>query len=129
MNDIKETLQELVNYYDLTRGAGHTHGMMNGVKNTTDSLVMAHNTSFADGLRKTLPVNIAKSKNISFVSIQSNKSLRGRKSPLFIDNAALHMIFKKALNQFNDLEMENIKLLSLNASLNDKIRRIQEILG
>ncbi len=101
--DILRQLKEIQTYYEVTRQAGHTVGMINGIKETENPVVMVANLDQGRHLKKTvekLP------KNTVFYSINSPHGLRGYKKPLFIDNAAMWMLCKKAAEEIERLEVK-----------------------
>ena len=97
---IKDKLHELICYYDITRRAGHTHGMLEGANYIDNPLILTHDTQMATHIKKLL----RSPKGVVVKSINSPSCLRGFRRPLFIDNAALMVLFKEAVNEIKRLE-------------------------
>lgn len=97
---IKEKLETLACYYDVTRCVGHTTAMIDGLKNTDDALVICHSNEMCKHIKQKLN---PKSKVI-IKSINSPNILSGYKKPLLIDNCALHSILLESLHEIQRLE-------------------------
>ena len=95
----KPTLEELVRYYDATRGVGHTCATLYGIGDK-GAIVIAHNQSYANHLKRTTGVET--------VSIHDLNALYGRCAPLVIDNAALREIFANSAAEIQRLESESL---------------------
>lgn len=103
---IKQILKEFCDYFQRTRGVGHTHLMLYGVKNTEKIIgVVGYNLAFAkmlcNGYKNTCPI-----------SIQTLTHLRGRKIPLAFDNITLDFLFMKAYDTIDNQEKEIKELKS-----------------
>jgi len=98
--NIKDKLFELIAYYHATRCVGHTTGMLEGANYTDNALILTHNKNMADHIEKL----IGSPKSVSVGTINSPHMVRGFSRPLFIDNAALMMLFKEALQEIERLE-------------------------
>ena len=99
---IKEILNELLTYYNVNRGVGHTTLMKKGVDNYDgDKIIVCYNYKHANA--------IGLNKN-DVVTIHNLKNLRGIKSPIIIDNAAMVIILQDAINEIEKLEKEIEKI-------------------
>lgn len=98
--NIKDKLKELICYYQTTRCVGHTTGMLEGANYTDKALILTHDTNMANQVKQL----IGSPKSVVVNSINSPHMVRGFKRPLFIDNAALMVLFKEALNEIEQLE-------------------------
>ena len=96
----KQTLEELVRYYDATRGVGHTCTALYGI-GAQGAIVIAHNQTYANHLKQTTGVET--------VSIHDLNALCGRGAPLIIDNAALREIFANSAAEIQRLEGESLE--------------------
>ena len=94
---IKETLQNILNYYASTRRVGHTTAMIRGAQNVDNALVVTSNLSASRALEHNYP-------HIKTTSIQSGQKLLGFNSPILFDNEALYVLFRDALKTIEDLE-------------------------
>jgi hypothetical protein len=98
---IKEKLQEIVQYFGVNRQVGHTTTMLHGtLDNTEPVVIIAHNQTGVNHIK-----NITK-KTDKVVSLESlNSSLKGHRSPLVFDNAALHLLLLDSLGEISSLEL------------------------
>jgi hypothetical protein len=99
---IKEKLQEIVQYFGVNRQVGHTTTMLHGtLKNDEPVIIIAHNQTGVNHIK-----NITK-KTDKVVSLESlNSSLKGQRSPLVFDNAALHLLLMDSLGEISSLELD-----------------------
>ena len=102
----RKKLQEIKDYYDLTRGVGHTTGMLEGANYIDNALILTHSMKMGEYIKKML----GSPKSVTIQSIHSNDMLRGMRKPLFIDNATLWLLFSEALAEMETLEKENERL-------------------
>lgn len=94
IENIKETLFDLFNYYNRFVGVGHTTSLKQGTDNIK-TLVLIKD--------KTFPKNyFGISREVTLSNTRTG--LRGHKLPLVIDNSALTEILKAAFDRINDLE-------------------------
>jgi hypothetical protein len=100
--NILNQLTKIKSYYEVTRQVGHTNGMFNGVKNTKKPIVMVMDTAQGKHIKKTIEVP----KDTIFTSINSANGLRGRKNPLFIDNAVMWVLCNKAVTEIERLKIK-----------------------
>jgi hypothetical protein len=99
----RKKLQEIRQYLDMTRGVGHTTGMLEGANYTDNALVLTHNMKMGEEIKKKL----GSPSSVTVQSVHSDAMLRGYRKPLFIDNAALWLLLSEALAEFEDLERQN----------------------
>ena len=85
---IKTKLQELITYYEVTRGVGHSRILHDGIDSSLDAIL--------------IKMRGPNTKNN--ISINSLNRLRGRKNPLALDNSVLYYLLKGALEEINRLE-------------------------
>jgi len=97
--DILEKLDMLVNYYEKTRGVGHTTLMLEGTKSKS-CLIMAHTHEYACDLMQQSGGSSAVSwSDLSFLGI-------GHHLPLAIDNSAMIRICHDAAHEIAKLQAE-----------------------
>jgi len=99
---IEKTLYALMQYYAVTRQAGHTTAMLEGVKHTDGKvLVLTHNFKYGQSLKRLAP-------NIVPVSLHcSMEAMVGYgNAPMVVDNAALHDIVSSAFSEIQSLRAE-----------------------
>jgi len=101
MNDIKDKLYTLIQYFDMTRQRGHTTAMMQGAQNS-DCLVMTHTMYMGEQLKKNF-----NNRKITTVTPDSLNRLRGMNKPLLLDNGVLYTIFWDCLAEIDRLEKLN----------------------
>lgn len=105
---IREKLSRIRNYYDMTRKAGHTVGMLNGAINTEKCIVLMHQKCMEQAIE--IMIQDKNPKNIVFQTINSPNFLIGSRLPLFVDNAALWKLCGEAVAEIDRLTEENKKL-------------------
>jgi len=131
MSTILNKLKELSNYYRLTRGVGHTTRMLMGITTanlTTNGVydvhapatILTHDGKFADELNKRLEYYCGVRKNVKAIPFSSNydKILRGRNTPILLDNALLQQLFDEAVEE---IEMGK----SIQDKLDEKIEKLE----
>jgi hypothetical protein len=98
---IKKILEEIVQYFSATRQVGHTTTMLHGtIDNTEPVVIVTHNHEHGRYIQ-----NLTKKSDITTsIYAITNGTLRGRKSPIVFDNAALHIILSESLEKINLLE-------------------------
>lgn len=96
---IKETIREILKYYDTQRQVGHTTAMIEGVKNSPKAIVLVNNMQHAGHVQAVAgkPLNIITTERMN---------LMGRNDPLVLDNFTTTEILRKALVCIVDLEVE-----------------------
>ena len=97
---IKETLNDLLHYYESTRQVGHTAAMIEGVANSPQTMVLVGN--FAQG--KCLMPKVSEKQVVPIGSIST--ALCDRRAPLVIDNAAMWLILHEAKKEIERLEAQ-----------------------
>ena len=102
--NIKSILSGLAAYLHASRRVGHTTAMIRGAQNTENVVVLAHTHSYASQLQKLVP-------GAKVVSMHSIESLRGRHSPLVVDNSALWDICQSASDEIERMESSLRRLL------------------
>lgn len=101
--DIVDKLQALIEYYNVTRGVGHTATMLDGARHRA-CIVLASNMRQVVGIGRQAP-------QIRPVSLGANlDGLRGLHLPLAIDNGALWTLMAEAWSCIQDLRKENVRL-------------------
>lgn len=148
MSNILNKLKELVNYYNVNRGVGHTTRMLNGVYNDSNlsgdnkpyqskpTYVLTHSSNFAAELNANiLYYRGFRSNNVNAVSYTNgnyDKVLRGIRVPLLIDNCLLHQLFQEAANEIEYLKHDNELLTNHSKEvniINEKLRTEIETLS
>lgn len=121
MKTIKETLKELVYYYVCTRMVGHTSATINGLKNSPDAILVVS----TQGMGGHISENFHTRRDTKMKSIYQIKKngLRGYKSPIIFDNAALYEIFSDALDRINKLENMLNEAITLADIMSDEINQ------
>lgn len=94
MKNVESHLLEIIGYLDLTRQVGHTTAVLEGANNGK-CIVLTHNQKFADHINKNTPATA-----LSYKS----KSLRGRRTPIVFDNAAIRDLLGDSLNLIEQLK-------------------------
>lgn len=114
-----ETAQEILTYLNGNRQIGHTTAVIRGALNTPNCLVVIHNKAFGSDILAGLSP-----KNIDTISLQEilNGRLRGMKTPLLIDNAALTVLLAGLVSSITVLRKNNAglerKIVHAKAALN-----------
>ena len=98
--NIRDQLNEIKIYYELTRPSNHTTAMLNGVKQSNSSIIIVHNLSYSKEIKKELPYP----EKVVFSSIHSTNGLRGHKQPLFIDHIAMWELCRAAIDEIDRLK-------------------------
>lgn len=101
MNNIKDKLYTLIQYFDRTRQRGHTTAMMWGAQ-ISDCLVMTHTTYMGEQLKKNF-----NNRKITTVTPDTLDRLSGMNKPLLFDNGVLYTIFWDCLAEIDRLEKLN----------------------
>jgi hypothetical protein len=90
---ILNKLQAVIDYYDRTRGVGHTHAVLNGAREE-GAFVLVHTQDFGKSLGKDVaPVTMG-----DFI-----KRTAGMRKPLVIDNYALTLLLMEAAEEIGRL--------------------------
>lgn len=114
--NIKNTLTEIVGYLSGNRQVGHTTAILEGAKNT-DCLVLTHNQEYANSLQQQF--------KIKAMSIAS-AGIRGRRSAIVLDNAAVQLICSTALSLILKQERQIEKLNNKLGAIRDIAKRIDD---
>ena len=96
--DIKSKLIELVQYYDCTRGVGHTHTMLNGAAHVR-CIILSHSERYARELLKHAP-------EARVIVLQDGQELCGLRLPLVIEHCALRELLEEVLQEIERLETQ-----------------------
>ena len=110
--EIRNIVQELLFYLNITSGCGHTTTMLNGV-NQSDCLIVV-----PDG-----KTGITLFKHISKKTISLNdlpRALQGYRKPLAFDNSALLKIFNSVLVEMDSKDEIIQKLIEENQALKNQ---------
>jgi hypothetical protein len=104
---LKEKLEILRDYYDKTRGIGHTTLMKKGTDNVKDKLILGFNKESCEELGYKYDESISWH-NLNYAN------LLGQNKPLVIDNGAMCLILNETLEEIDRLEeinkLENMKM-------------------
>lgn len=98
MSSIKTTLTELILYYNLNRGVGHTSAVIAGAENVSDCLVVAANIQ---DLRRLAEGDMFK---VMTLAELGNGKMLGRTCPMVLDNHALTELARQSLLEISRLE-------------------------
>jgi hypothetical protein len=102
---IREKLEALRNYFEVTRRVGHTTLLKEGTNNyNKDKLVLAYKKEDYGNL------NCKPSEIISWRNLDG---LNGRKKPLAIDNGVMWLMLKEAVEYIDELEMYKKRLTEI----------------
>ena len=104
MSDIKHTLKELVTYYDVNRGVGHTSAVVAGAENLEDCIVVAANQSSAALLSKGNMFTV-----MTLAGLE-NGDARGRRCPMVLDNHAVTELARRSLAEIARLECKIVRM-------------------
>lgn len=113
--NIKHALRELVDYYQATRGIGHTLTMIHGAAKTPGVVILAIGRAHGEMLRGVnLLLNTPEAdllEGARIVGLPELSKLRDcTPAPLALDNGALAFLFDQAATRIALLEAENQKL-------------------
>lgn len=101
--NIKQKLESLKNYYEVTRGVGHTTLLKEGTLNSDrDKFVLVYG--------KSKHFETPFSQLISWTML---KDLRGHNKPMAIDNSAMQLLLRESLEYINELEEDRAKLMEI----------------
>lgn len=95
---MKTTLTKLMKYYSGGRAVGHTHRMIEGVKNLSDSrgcIVMCASREQAD-----LLAGQVNNPDVKFLTIGDTDKLTGLHAPMVIDHFALQVLIQENNEQY-----------------------------
>lgn len=104
MRGVKKTLQELLTYYHVNRGVGHTSAVIAGAENLEDCIVVAANQSSAALLSKGNMFTV-----VTLAGLE-NGDIRGRRCPMVLDNHAVIELARQSLAEIARLE-KTIKIM------------------
>jgi len=111
MNSIKTTLQELVQYYDGTRGVGHTSAVIAGAENVEQCMVIASNV---ESLRRLAAPGLFK---VMTLAELRNGKMRGHDCPMVLDNHALTELARGSLAEISRLEYKIAQMKAVAQSI------------
>ncbi len=110
--EIENILDELLFYYDINKGVGHTKLIKDGVDNYSSRFFL-----FGKDLKCSKQINDGSHITNASVKTIGEGLLRGHTRPIVFDNSALAIIFAESSKKIKELELENIilkrKLLNL----------------
>lgn len=104
MRGVRTTLQELLTYYHVNRGAGHTAAVVAGAENLEDCIVVAANQSSAALLSKGNMFTV-----VTLAGLE-NGDTRGRRCPMVLDNHAVIELARQSLAEIARLEAKIAKM-------------------
>jgi hypothetical protein len=96
---IETVLAQIIDYYDSTRGVGHTHSALNGALNTPCNMVVMSKQNSSSRLP------LLKNKLITLWMLDN---LKGSKIPLVFDNSVLRELFQSVLLRIHELKAEYV---------------------
>jgi hypothetical protein len=101
--DIKDTLRLFVDYYNSTRGRGHTSAMLHGALSKGATIIFT-----SKEMAKMIIHGYPNILSLSDIDV----GLRGTNKAIAFDNYALQTIFSQAYDEIDKLEeeIENLKL-------------------
>jgi hypothetical protein len=101
---IKQKLELLFTYYFATRSVGHTRLLNEGVANyTKDKLVLCSTVQAGDTMR------IKRSEILTLEGLHRD-TLRGRATPLVVDNSAMMVLLDESIKCIGDLQNQVLEL-------------------
>jgi hypothetical protein len=118
MNDSYNIAKELVAYFDVTRGVGHTTAMLDGADRTENCLVVTHAKAAESLIKRTAD---QKEEVVTLGEIGQG-ALRGRNHPLVLDNAATRTLLSGLISTIVVLQKNN-------ADMADRIRLAKTVLN
>lgn len=126
MSFIKNTLRNILSYYNSARQVGHTTMALTGAANFKNAIVVTHNHSMIDCIRKM--VNPLFSPTLAFTTLSNfeNGSVLGRSNAIVFDNAAVYTLCADALKEIERLENSNELIKTLQQDLRDKERELEK---
>jgi len=120
--NIKQKLQTLTDYYNSTRGVGHTKTLLEGTNRVKSTIIHANQ----------LQIDKDKGPNLK-ITLHNLDKLRGRKDPIAIDNAALYSLFSESASEISHLEEKANELTKIAASeisrLEEKVNELTKIVN
>jgi Tfp pilus assembly protein PilN len=125
---IKETLEHLQRYYAMSRGAGYTTQLLNGLAATgQESTIAFLNKATAIHLaRQCAPsLNTYKVKGISINEVDGLQFVKST-APLFLDNSVLQSLIQKTLEEFDKLAAEIKKLKKQNHASSSRAKDLED---
>lgn len=105
IDNIKEKLEVLFDYYLKSRRSGHTGAMLKGCDK--DTIILAISCNFLSVLKN---MNFSDYKKVISFRTLKNTDFRGLNNPILIDNSAMEIMLETTLNYIDILEIENRQL-------------------
>lgn len=105
-SNVRDALEEIQTYYEVTRKRGHTHGMLCGANNIENPVILSSTNECAKHLKSTKVTNHSAITR----SIYGASPLRGMNRPLFLDNDALWVLCRDAVKEIDKLRSEVAQL-------------------
>lgn len=102
---IKTVLMNYLDYYSRTRQAGHTYAMINGLKESSNAILVFYTLDHGMRLKKSFNLN-----DCVVCYYRYPEEILGYYRPLVFDNAAIMMLFRESVNYMVELEKENKEL-------------------
>lgn len=106
MKNIKIVLEQFLHYYETTRHSGHTHTMVDGVRDSNGCIVVSTNSLMSNLIDKLVNNSNVKHLSLSRIDTSEGYELLGNQKPLAFDNSALFDIFSSALQKIEQLETD-----------------------
>lgn len=116
-DDVRDVFLDLVDYYNNSRGAGHTDTLKRGVDNRTDAFVITGNQYQNSWFTN---------KTISLSSPSFDRHLRGIHAPLAFDNSALQHLFSLGVKKIDSLEKKRVDLVRERNELRENNKKLYE---
>jgi hypothetical protein len=109
---IEKRLRDVIMYYDLQRGAGHTRLMIDGLLQAEGNVMLfCHTYEFGERIKREVEAKNKKVK-IHLTTSVNPETLRGRHEPLAVDNAALCSLLREALVCLSERNLDIAELMA-----------------
>lgn len=115
---ILDKLKRIRNYLGSTRQVGHTQLMIDGVRNSRESIVLALNKHSGEYIERR---NVLFPNAHKVVTLHNLDNLIGHRKPMAIDNGALFSLLDEAVSEIE-------KLSTLSDAADDAITNFREAL-
>lgn len=102
---IKNLLEDLKRYFVATRKCGHTQAMLQVAQNVDSVVILTASVKHSIQLKKQAPKSTR-------ITLDTPNALRGLCQPLLIDNEAMELIIRGALEEIERLERRVAELTS-----------------
>lgn len=95
-----DLLRTILTYYSGPNGrqVGHTSAVLNGARNSRDSVVIVHDQRMAEVIRK-----LTEGKTRCIRLLEFEEGIKGHTAPIIWDNAALFVLFERCAHVIGDL--------------------------